>query len=77
MIDMGDHFCCECGKRIDNEEKCGCIGNLIQYCPYCGTKYNDDDFLIENEKEEYWGAPVFRMVIVGVICHECGEKLDL
>jgi ferredoxin len=47
----------------------------LNYCPFCGEKYDEDSYIISTEREEFWGAPCYRDVIDRVKCFSCGEEL--
>lgn len=77
---MYEEFCCVCGEELDESGKCSVHGKALDelnYCPYCGEKYADEDFITAREHEEFWGAPCSYEIIIGVRCSYCGETIDI
>jgi hypothetical protein len=68
---MNDFLYCEsCGQQLEKPNaRCGCHSIGIEYCPYCGTKYQEG-------RGEFWGAPCSEVMFDYAICHECGEILE-
>jgi hypothetical protein len=77
---MDEWLYCElCGQELEiPNARCGCRGCYIDYCPWCGKKYSDDDFhYVRESRGEFWGAPCSEEVIDYITCHYCGGKLEI
>lgn len=76
---MKEKYCMECGEELDEDGECPIHGIYVDeytYCPYCGAKYADEDFITGREYEEFWGAPCSYEITIGVECSVCGERID-
>ena len=46
------------------------------FCSECKEKLEEEDFIIEYESREFWGAPCTESICVGYKCSKCGYKKD-
>lgn len=41
-------------------------------CDECGKTLNDEDYILESQTHNFWGASCVEPIIIGYKCHHCG-----
>jgi len=46
----------------------------MEECDECGHALDDDDYIIESEPRNFWGAICYEQIVVGYVCAKCGHE---